>query len=280
VHPSDHERQWGERITDTFRFQHHALPVPHIMATDHILQVAECLADTIAGVQEAPPDKLAAITSLWALLLGEELPPEPVEALVAPYPVTTPVKEMLPEEYPPVIMWDPTNDTTTNPRQEMRKSTPLAPWDAPLNPTWIKDNHNNVEHLPPPSSIHQRTHNQFLRPSHAGPTTRSQLQAWTAHMINCFIAAELMPSTNNPATTRPAAIGYAFAAHQLPIENQVAHHFIGAVIDNKTSNMLEYRHLVKNKNTRALWETSFANKIGRLFQGIRHLKGTNTCFFI
>jgi hypothetical protein len=44
--------------------------------------------------------------------------------------------------------------------------------------------------------------------------------------------------------------------------------------------MLEYRHLVKNKSTRALWETSFANKIGRLFQGIRHLKGTNTCFFI
>ncbi len=28
----------GKRITDTFRFQHHALPVPHITATDHILQ--------------------------------------------------------------------------------------------------------------------------------------------------------------------------------------------------------------------------------------------------
>ncbi len=99
-------------------------------------------------------------------------------------------------------------------------------------------------------------------------------------MINCIIAAELMLSTVNPASTPPAAIGYAFAAHQLAIENQVAHHFIGAVIDDKTSNMLEYRHLVKNKNTRALWETSFANEIGWLFQGIPHLKGTNTCFFI
>jgi hypothetical protein len=270
----------GKRITDTFRFQHHALPVHHITATDHILQATECLVDAIAGVQEAPPNKLAAITSLWALLLGKELPPEPIKALVAPNPVTAPVEEMLPEEYLPVIMWDPTNSTTTKPRQEMRKSTPLALRDAPSNPTWIEDNHNNVEHLPPPSSIHQHNCNQVLCPSHAGPTMQCQLRARTAHMINCIIAAKLMPSTVNPASAPPAAIGYAFAAHQLAIENQVAHHFIGAVIDDKTGNMLKYRHLVKNKNTHALWETSFANQIGRLFQSTRHLKGTNTCFFI
>jgi hypothetical protein len=270
----------GEHITDMFCFQHHALPVPHIMATNHILQATECLADAIAGVQETPPDKLAAITSLRALLLGKELPPELVKALVAPNPVTTPVKETLPEEYPPVIMWDFTNDTTTDLQQEMRKSTPLALRDAPSNPTWIEDDHNNVEHLPPPSSIHQRTRNQFLRPSHTGLTTWSQLRARTAHMINCIIANKIIPLTVNLTSTLPTAIGYAFAAHQLAIENQVAHHFIGAVINNKTGNMLEYCHLVKNKNTHTLWETNFANKIGRLFQGIRHLKGTNTCFFI
>jgi hypothetical protein len=154
------------------------------MATNRILQATECLADAIAGVQEAPPNELALITS-----------------------------------HPPVIMWDPTNDTIANPRQEMRKSTPLAPQDAPSYPTWIKDNHNNVEHLPPPSSIHQHTRNQFLCPSHAGPTTQSQLRARTAHMINCIIAAKLMPSTINPASAPPAAIGYAFTAHQLTIEN-------------------------------------------------------------
>jgi hypothetical protein len=31
----------GKRITDTFRFQHHALPVPHITATDRILQATD-----------------------------------------------------------------------------------------------------------------------------------------------------------------------------------------------------------------------------------------------
>jgi hypothetical protein len=229
----------GECITDTFPFQHHALPIPHITVTDCILQATERLVDAITGVQETPPDKLAAITLLRALLLGKELPPEPVKAPVIPNPVTTPIKEMLPEEDPPVIMWDPTNDTTTNPRQEMRKSTPLALRDMLPNPTCIEDNHNNVEYLPPPSSICQCTHNQFLYPSHISPTIQSQLRARTAHMINCVIAAKLMPLAINPASASPAAIGYAFAAHQLAIENNVAHHFIGAVINDKTNNMLE-----------------------------------------
>jgi hypothetical protein len=99
-------------------------------------------------------------------------------------------------------------------------------------------------------------------------------------MINCVIAAKLMLLAVNPMSAPPTAIGYAFAAHQLAIKYHDAHHSVGAIINDKTSNMLEYRHLVKKESTRALWETSFANKIRRLFQGIRHLKGTNTCFFI
>jgi hypothetical protein len=107
----------GKRITDMFRFQHHALPVPHITATDHILQATKQLADAIVGVQEAPPNKLVAITSLQALLLGKELTQEPVKASVTPTPVTTPIKEMPPEEDLPVIMWDPTAVTATGRQQ-------------------------------------------------------------------------------------------------------------------------------------------------------------------
>jgi hypothetical protein len=67
----------AERITDTFRYQHHAIPVPHITATDRIIVAARRLADAIQGVQEAPSDRLAAIVSLRLLLLGETLPPDP-----------------------------------------------------------------------------------------------------------------------------------------------------------------------------------------------------------
>jgi len=67
----------GELITDTFRFCHHAIPVPSIMATDRILDAMAHLTTAIEGVQEAPPNKLAAIQALQMLLLGKVPPISP-----------------------------------------------------------------------------------------------------------------------------------------------------------------------------------------------------------
>ena len=61
----------GERITNTFRFCHHAIPVLTIMATDRILDATAHLTAAIEGIQEAPPDELAAIQALRPQLLGE-----------------------------------------------------------------------------------------------------------------------------------------------------------------------------------------------------------------
>jgi len=43
---------------------------------------------------------------------------------------------------------------------------------------------------------------------------------------------------------------------------------------------LEYRHLIKSEKYSRIWERSFANELGRLFQRIRNIPGTETCFFI
>ena len=51
-------------------------------------------------------------------------------------------------------------------------------------------------------------------------------------------------------------------------------------IDDKTGEALEYRHLIKHPKYKDVWETSLANKFGRLAQGIRKIPGTNTIFFI
>jgi hypothetical protein len=56
--------------------------------------------------------------------------------------------------------------------------------------------------------------------------------------------------------------------------------FIGAIVDDITGKVLEYRHLIKSDKHKDIWRHSFANKLGRLFQGIRDIKGTDTCFFI
>ena len=91
----------GERITDTFCFCHHAIPVPvpSITATDRILDTTARLTTAIKVVQEAPPDKLATIQALQTLLLGEVPPTSPTPPQVnAPCPI-------IDEE--PVVIWSP-----------------------------------------------------------------------------------------------------------------------------------------------------------------------------
>ena len=63
--------------------------------------------------------------------------------------------------------------------------------------------------------------------------------------------------------------------------NIQGHHQSNVFIDPTTGVSLEYRHLVKGP-TKAIWESSFANEIGRLAQGFgtRMPYVINTIFFI
>jgi hypothetical protein len=47
----------GERITDMFRFKHHAIPVPEKTATNRIIDATTRLTTSIAGIQDTPPAK-------------------------------------------------------------------------------------------------------------------------------------------------------------------------------------------------------------------------------
>ena len=63
--------------------------------------------------------------------------------------------------------------------------------------------------------------------------------------------------------------------------NMQGRHQANVVINPATGESLEYRHLIKVP-TKAIWENSFANEIGRLVQVFvtRISSGTNTIFFI
>ena len=53
------------------------------------------------------------------------------------------------------------------------------------------------------------------------------------------------------------------------------------VVVGDNRELLEYCHLIANKNTRATWQHSYGNKIGQLTQGMTgQSEGTNTMFFI
>jgi hypothetical protein len=43
---------------------------------------------------------------------------------------------------------------------------------------------------------------------------------------------------------------------------------------------MEYMALMKDPSLQPLWKRGFGNEVGHLFQGIRDIPGTNTCFFV
>jgi hypothetical protein len=56
-------------------------------------------------------------------------------------------------------------------------------------------------------------------------------------------------------------------------------HQANAVINPVTGKVMEYSALMKDPHLQPLWPRGFGNECGRLFQGIRDIPGTNTCFF-
>jgi hypothetical protein len=57
-------------------------------------------------------------------------------------------------------------------------------------------------------------------------------------------------------------------------------HHANAVIHPVTGKEMEYSALMKDSRLQPLWTRGFGNECGRLFQGIRDIPGTDTCFFI
>jgi hypothetical protein len=67
---------------------------------------------------------------------------------------------------------------------------------------------------------------------------------------------------------------------ELPIPMADFREMANAVIGDN-GELLEYRHLIANEKTRAIWQHSYGNELGRLTQGMPgRNEGTNTMFFI
>jgi hypothetical protein len=57
-------------------------------------------------------------------------------------------------------------------------------------------------------------------------------------------------------------------------------HQANAVLHPVTGKEMEYSALMKDPRLQPLWTRGFGNECGHLFQGIRDIPGTDTCFFI
>jgi hypothetical protein len=57
-------------------------------------------------------------------------------------------------------------------------------------------------------------------------------------------------------------------------------HFANAVVHPVSGKQMEYMALMNDPDLQPLWKRGFSNGTGRLFQGIRDIPGTSTCFFV
>lgn len=72
----------GERISDSVKFQHHAIAVPELTPADRILEAKRELKIAITQQPKAaPPDKVSAIELLRRVTLGEQDTPMPANSV-------------------------------------------------------------------------------------------------------------------------------------------------------------------------------------------------------
>ena len=65
------------------------------------------------------------------------------------------------------------------------------------------------------------------------------------------------------------------------ISDRATQQYINAILNPVTDNMMKYRHLIADPNTREVWEKSSANEFGRLMKGLkRGIHSTETMKFI
>jgi hypothetical protein len=163
-----------------------------------------------------------------------------------------------------------------------------------------------LPHTPPaaPPTVKKRTClSESSNPILASPmpTTRqtiSQTKIHTHDVTNTPLLPRVVtPGTLNPSPSRVPTCLQSLAPRILQQNDlygmDIAHmaitlgtnhwsqqHPANAVIHPVTGKEMEYMALMKDPQLQPLWKRGFCNKVGPLFQGIRDIPGTDTCFFI
>jgi hypothetical protein len=133
------------------------------------------------------------------------------------------------------------------------------------------------------------------------PITRQTISQTTIHTQD-FPNVPLPPRVVTPRTLRPSHPRVPTRSRSLSPRNlsqddfsgmDTAHmaiapgdnhwsqqHQANSVIHPVTGKEMEYTALMKDPRLQPLWTRGFGNECGRLFQGIREIPGSDTCFFI
>jgi hypothetical protein len=234
----------SERIVDTLEFFPHNYHMPQLSSTDRLLMAAKDMTDALQNPHPEVP--FASFGDDTISALAELAAIFKLKLRQTPSPA--------PQAVPPQVFQHPSLAASSN----QIFHSPMSIARKTRSQTTI-----HTQYFPnvplPPRVVTPRT----LRPSPPRVPTRSQRLSPRNMSQDDFCGME----TYHMAI----ALGYKHWSQQ---------HQANAVIHPVTRKEMEYSALMKDPRLQPLWTRGFGNECRCLFQGIRDIPGTDTCFFI
>ena len=270
----------GERISDTVKFQHHAIAMPELTPADRILEATKQLKDAISQQpKRAPMKEMEAIEMLRQVMMGErkeKLPKNSVQESRSAQIIEHERGRQSATTATPLVEHPERTATTARPE---RTISPVSVADVPTH-TVDKDDADEFNYISDDEDDAQPQ--QIIRRSKRVLRQLRDTKKDGPNYIAALVENETAEVPDLVVKTNKLANGMASANQYLQMNEWAydASEFAGAVIDEETGKRMEYRDLIKKPELLSLWTRSLANELGRLTQGIRDIVGTNTMFFI
>ena len=258
--------------TDTVFFKHHYITKPKVTKADVVANAANNLIDAIKGNFASTFDETQLQAMERLAKIFEQVTKNAsglIEEPAASPRVENNASSPRVQDEPEVII-TPQNTSPTDAPSQNPSHTPNPSNTPCTNPSTQPNIIPNYESDDEPDW----NTNANAEPE---PTPRYKTRSHTKKHLVGSVTTELILSALEVSNQRlnPARI----ATRKYPL--QVLCEIAGAVLDEETGDLLEYRQLLKHPKYRKQWSRSFGNEIGRLAQGMPgRVEGTNTFVFI
>jgi hypothetical protein len=234
----------SERIVDTLKFFPHNYQMPQLLSTDRLLMAAKDMTDALQNPHPEVPFARVGDDTISALADLAAIFKLKLRQTLSPTP----------QAVPPTVFQLPRLAESSN--QILNSPMPLSRQTRSQTTIHTLD----ISNAPlPPRVVTPRT----LRPSPPRVLTRSKILSPRNLSHDDFCGMD----TTHIAIT-------------LGENHWSRKHLASAVIYPVTGKEMEYSALMKDTQLQPLWTRGFGNICGPLFQGIRDIAGTDTCFFI
>jgi hypothetical protein len=234
----------SERIIDTLKFFPHNFPLPQLSSTDRLIMATNDMSNALKNPHPEVPLSHIGDDTITALAMLAEIFKNKFQKVQTQGLPTAPAK--VAERTFPAESSNPILASPIPPWYQTRSQTTIHAQDitnTPLIPRVVTP----MTSRPAPPRVPMRSQN-------LSPRNLSQDDFFGMETANMAIALG-----NSHWSQKDQA---------------------NAVVHPITGKEMEYMALMKDPSLRPLWKRGFGNKVGRLFQGIRDISETDTCFFV